>query len=199
MARFGSFPTWWIRDQGPTLKAFRGGANSGSSIAALKILVALAVLCDFSSRKAKSSISDLEVLTGLSRPMVLKGIVVLEDLAIITTDRSGHINEYKLLKSSIEDTWAKVPSDLIRQKLKEILNRGVVPLTALKIYLVLVSIRPNQSTKVSLSHEKLRDFTGIQKHHVRSGLDILFSHGFIHIEKVMSEKNPHNVYHLRGI
>lgn len=200
MTRFGSLLTWWIRDQNLTLKAFRAGGEAGASIAALKVLLALAVLVDFRSRSVRSSLSDLAELTGLSRPMLIKGIKDLEIRGILTVDRDGHINEYKLVATMTDERWAKVPYDLLRVTLRDLPNRGAVPLAALKVYLKLLEIRPNPTAKVALSHQKLRDFTGVQKRQIKPALDILFSHRLLHIDAVESEAgSKHNVYRVLGL
>lgn len=198
MARFSALPTWWVREL--TMGAFLGGGQAGTSIAALKVLMAISSLMDFYSRKAKSSFSDLEKLTGLSRPMVLKGISVLEGLAIVVVDRTGHVNQYELTVKEDDRAWAKLPTDRVRLRMPELSNRGIVPLAALKIYLMLVALRPNTSTSLSISHENLRNYTGVQKKHIRPALDILYSHSLIRLSLVEeNSKGRHNLYTLQGI
>ncbi len=69
MSGFRKLPSWWARDdQG--LKRFRGGASAGASIAALKCLLAITLMSEFSTQRAKISYSGLMDLTGLSRPMI---------------------------------------------------------------------------------------------------------------------------------
>lgn len=198
MARFSALPTWWVRELG--MSAFLGGSQAGESIAALKVLMAISVLMNFHTRKAKNSCTDLEKLTGLSRPMVLKGIGVLEGLGVVDVNRDAYVNEYELTANEDDRGWAKLPYDRIRSRLPELSNRGVVPLAALKIYLVLVALRPNTSQSLSISHEKLRDYTGVQKKHIRPALDILYSHSLIRLSLVdENAKGRHNLYTLQGI
>lgn len=198
-SKFSAFPNWWVRQLG--LKTFAGGGQAGVSIAALKVQMALSLLMHFQTRKAKASLTDLETLTGLSRPMVLKGIARLEELQLLTVNRDPYINEYELRVTPTDDRWCKLPYELLRKRLPELSNRGHIPLAALKIYLTLATMRPNDSAKIALGHDKLRDYTGIQKGHVRAALDILYSHNLLHVESVEDQKTKtrFNVYQLLGL
>jgi len=199
--RFGSFPTWWIRvDEKTGLKKFSGGASAGKSIAALKCIVALSVSIEFWTRKAKLSISDFEKLTGLSRPMVIHGLKKLQDMGIVLVDRSGHVHEYELTVTTQDDKWAKIPFERARRHISEIPNRGIVALTAIKIYLLLACIRPNDQDMVAISYDTFTEYLGVQRPHIRAALDILYSHTLIRITlEGTSSKERHNVYTVSGL
>lgn len=197
MARFSKFPTWWTRSRG--MVVFKGGGSAGASIAALKCLIAISTIIDFYSRKGRVSFSDLELITGLSRPMVVKGIEMLEALEIAGVNRTGHVNEYELTVLGDDDKWAKLPVDRLKQHLPLLPNRGVVPLTALKIYLLLVSLRPNNSLSLSIGYDRMRELLGVQKAQIRSALDILYSHALIRITKNEEVDAKHNVYTILGL
>lgn len=197
--RFCKCPTWWIRiDEKSGLKKFGGGSSTGTSIAALKCILAISVSIDFSSRKAKLSLSDLEKLTGLSRPKVIEGLKLLTEFQIIKVDKTSHVYEYELTETK-DVYWAKVPYERVRKHLAEIPNRGVIPLTALKIYLLLVSIRPNNSESVPIGYETLVAYLGAQRSQIRSALDILYSHTLIRITHSDESKDRHNVYTISGL
>lgn len=200
MARWSALPNWWLRE--PGLGLFSGGSLAGTSIAAIKVLMAVALMANFNSRKTRNSLSDLEELTGLSRPMVLAGIGMLEEKKLLLVDRSGHVNEYELAVPGDDRNWGKMPYELLRRHLSEISNRGAITLATLKIYLLLVSWRPNQSLTIAISHEKIREETGIQTRHVRPALDVLLNHTLIRLS--ISEGQPgvhgrHNIYMLLGL
>ena len=205
MARWSAVRTWWVRDSELGLKAFIGGHQVGASIASLKVLMAISLLADFNSRSARNSVSDLEKITGLSRPMVLAGITGLESRGIILVDRSSYVNEYLLEISASDNNWGKLPYERLRKHLPDISNRGAVVLAALKIYILLVSHRPNNSVSLSFSHKNMRDLTGIQTKHVRPALDVLLNHNLIRLtvndSNVNSEnyEGRYNVYTLLGI
>lgn len=201
---FRKLPTWWTRS-GNGLKCFRGGKESGTSLAALKCLLAITLMADFRTMIAKVSYSDFMALTNLSKPMIPRAIAKLEGERIIRVCRVGNTNEYQLWSPPEADNyWAKVPYDRVRDALRNIPNRGEVTLSALKIYIQLLALRRNDVKQVWVSYDNLRDRTGLQKIRIRPGLDVLFSHLLIHIQKVEDfgqEQNPtysHNVYTITG-
>lgn len=202
MARWSALPTWWVREQG--LGVFLGGEKAGRSIAALKVLIAISLLANFNTRKARNSLSDLETLTGLSRPMVVAGIADLESKRILLVDRDGHMNEYELAIPGDDRNWGKLPYERLRVHLADISNRGAITLGALKIYLLLASWRPNQSLTIAIGHDKIRDETGIQTRHVRPALDVLLNHTLIRLSVNEGQtpgepKGRYNVYALLGL
>ena len=198
--RFSKCPTWWVRDGQLGIQKFGGGKNAGANIAALKCILGISTSIDFWTRKAKLSISDLEALTGLSRPMVIRGLKGLVELGIVEVDKTAHVYEYELTVSRNDDGWGKIPYERVRKQLPEIPNRGVVPLTALKIYLLLISLRPNESESVPIGYDTLLQYLGCQRAHIRPALDILYSHTLIRITLEGSDaKQRHNVYTILGL
>lgn len=181
MARWSKCPTWWIRDNG--FLNFTGGKGEGTSIAALKCLMALSMSADFYTLQAKVSLSDLEEITGLSRPLIVRGVHHLEESELIAVDRGEHTNRYTLVQETTDKGWTKLPVKQLKQGLPELPNRGGAALAALKIYLYLASIRPNMSTVVSAKYETIRDETHIQLKHVRAGLDLLVMHNLIKVNR----------------
>ncbi|MGQ7860228.1 helix-turn-helix domain-containing protein [Pseudomonas sp. ADAK13] len=198
--RFSKCPTWWIRDPQIGLIKFGGGKSAGLNIAALKCFLAISTSIDFHSQKAKLSISDLEALTGLSRPMVIRGLQVLVERGMVKVDKTAHIYEYELTSTRKDEGWGKIPYERIRKQLPEILNRGAIPLTALKIYLLLISLRPNGSESIPINYETMLGYLGCQRAHIRPALDILYSHTLVRITLEGSDaRQRHNVYTILGI
>ena len=114
--RFSKCPTWWVRDEELGIKKFGGGKNAGTSISALKCILGISASIDFWTRKAKLSISDLEALTGLSRPMVIRGLKELVELGIVEVDKTAHVHEYELTASGKDEGWGKIPYERIRKQ-----------------------------------------------------------------------------------
>lgn len=202
MFSFSKCPTWWTTED-ELSKKFQGGNKTGENIAALKCIMALSTVINFHSRKCQKSLSDLEEMTGLSRPMVAKGIKRLEELMIIEVNRSGHSNIYELKNTDKNDKWAKLPVKRVQKALPEIINRGAIVLAALKIYMLLVSIRPNDSQSVPVGYDKITDRTGIQRRHIRPAIDILINHELIKVTRREKEKEKgdgkFNTYTIIGI
>lgn len=207
MAGFQSFPSWWTRNG--SMSRFHGGKQAGTSIAALKCYLAIALLADFETRTAKVSYTDFIRLTGLSKPMIPRALTKLVAEELIEIDKSGHTSIYELAlvleegKSGLTKRWAKIPEDRLRAALKSIPNKGDKPLGALKVYIQLLAGRSNSSPYVRLTYEKLRERTGLQKLWIRPSLDILFNHMLVHITKsedldFPGEKHAHNIYRIVG-
>jgi hypothetical protein len=163
----------------------------------MKCLLALAVLMDFYTKDADVSISGLEKLTGLSRPMVVRGLSKLQQLEIISVDKTNYRNTYSFLIKEGDNRWAKVPLDMTRKKLELISNRGMAPFVALKIYITLLSLRYQDRSTVKVSHEKIREYTRVQPKQIRAGLDVLFSCSVIHL--LPKDEQTSNEYGLIGI
>lgn len=198
--KFSRLSNWWVR-QPEVFKEFEGGGTSGLSIAALKCAIAISLNIDFNTRKVRISLTDLQKVTGLSRPMVARGIAILESLNVINVYKASYVNTYEMTIHKDDERWAKIPHDLLTKRLCELPNRGAIGVASLKIYLLLVSFRPNASQELSITHENIRSYTGIQKKHVRPALDVLFSHSLIRITSAESSGGEHsyNVYTIMGI
>lgn len=200
MARkFCMCPTWWVRtDAG--MKEFPGGEASGKNIAALKCVFGLSTAVDFHTRKAKLSLSDLEKLTGLSRPMVIRGLKTLEELKIVKIGKDGHVHEYELTVLNTDENWGKVPYDRVLKQLPTMPNRGAIPLTALKIYFLLIALRPNKYETVSIGYDTIEQYLGCQRAHIRPALDILYTHTLISVALEGEERRRrHNAYQILGL
>lgn len=197
--RFGRLPNWWSRSSnGPDLLLVRLKSNdTGTGIAAMKCLLAISVLIDFHSRVAEVSLTGLEELTGLSRPMVIRGVSRLEALGIVISDKDYRTNRYELTIESNDDYWAKVPVDTVRKRLKTISNRGIAPFTALKLYITILNLRYKDRSTVQVMHDTLRDYTGIQTNQVRHGLDVLYSSSLIHL--MPRDDRATNEYQILGL
>lgn len=194
------FSTGWIRVG--DMSNFKGGQQSGESLAALKCLIAMSRHSDFYSRLAVISLTDLQSLTGLSRPMVIKGIRFLESRSFVKRSLEGFTTTYfvdvKVLLS--DNKWAKLPFDMVGKALPFLPNRGSGGLAALKIYLYLASIRPNNDQVIYAKYETIRQGTNIQQKHVRIGLDLLIEHNLLRVSRVNGDGElRRNEYQITGI
>ena len=188
-SNFGSFPSWFA-----TSKIMKE-RESGLGIAMLKCLLALSVLVDNKTFETIKTLDFLEDITGLSRPYVIKGCEKLRELKLIDIDKSNKTNKYILLRDNDNSGWVKTPKTAIIKNLKNIPNRGVVIYIALKIYITLLAVKNNSSYTSTISHAKIVSRIGCQPNKVRSGLDILYNHSFIHVE--LNERRDSNVYTFR--
>lgn len=181
--RFSALPSEWIRNK--RLKEFIATVKKGESIAALKCLLALNLYMDFYSKETgQISYNDLEDATNLSRPMVCIGINILLSMNIIEIKEESSGRKARIYKFVINDEgWAKIPRDKTVSFIKNLNNRGMSSLSALKIYLTLLAVKMNKSDTVTIGYEKIREYTGLQSKDIKPGLQVLFEHRLIRIEQ----------------
>jgi len=197
--RFSKLPTGWTRSTGGDLTSFKAAEQAGASIAALKCLLAVSLQMDFHSRSAVVSYNDFETLTGLSRPMIAKGIRTLEEKGILAIETT-HTHRYTV--NEVEDkNWAKIPFDLLSLRLRDLGNRGAVRLAALKIYILLAARRNNNYDWTALTYEQISASTGVRRGDIRAALSELYSLGLLHADMVQSDdgKPPFRAYFIRGL
>jgi len=162
---FGRFPSQWVKSHG--LRAFSAGRRPGDQIAALKLYLAAAAYSDFGSWTATLSLSALEDVTSLSRPMLIRGSEILRERELIIKGLSGQTSTYRLTPAGcryyfpseddeLRPTWAKVPQDIIERVLRDIPNRGRIPLASLRLYILLLTMRNNDTSVANISYRKFQ-------------------------------------------
>jgi hypothetical protein len=196
MNRWGSFPRW----VGEKLGEFKAGKNAGAHMSALRVYLALALMADFSTRSVAISWSKLQSITGLSRPMVMKGIKTAKEMGLIDIDTSGHKHSYTLLAEGDTVAFTQIPM-IFRDILSQLPARGFHALDALKVYMTLLTVRRRNSDISAISHRKIVTRTGIQPKRIRAAIDVLINHNLVHVMTAESESlgHPHNEYRLLGI
>jgi len=223
---FAKLNLWWT--DVPFFKKVLNNRETGKGIAVLKTAIAIAMQSDFHSRESKISYSELENITGLSRPMVSKAIKILIEENIIELmlidgkeKKRGQANVYRLLDKAPEDGeeeddeedvftfskkkakgWTKIPYKPLLDNLKNLPNKGVAGLGALKNYLILLKYRSNHLDFTQVTHEKFIEKCGIQSNTVKRSNDILFNHNLISIAKKIQDDHvvaSPNMYFIKGL
>lgn len=191
---------WWI-EEGRIFKSLRKN-NAGSNIAALKTYIAIALEANFKTRNSQISYSQLEEITGLSRPMVARAIKILIEREIIKKDGIGRgaTNSYQLIDKEVG--WAKLPYQSLKSSLKDFSNRGVVCMYALKNLLVIAKFRDNKKTYTQITHETLVNKTGTPTNKIKAANDILITHGLIRLVRINDGtkiSTKANIYGMTGL
>jgi hypothetical protein len=155
---------------------------------------------DFSTRLATPTWDKLEEATGLSRPMIKRGLSVASAKGLLTVDASTYRHTYRLITQQSDTGFVKLPTQRLRAALSKLPSRGTHALDSLKIYIVLLRLMQRNSFDVSISHQKLIAWTGVKANRVRAGIDVLINHRLIHVTTSESPESghPHNVYQLLG-
>lgn len=185
-----AIPTWWYRagEGKKGLEALRGGQWAGESQAALRVLIAVALAQPPKVRfQSKASLTELEGLTGLSRPTVLRGIHAAVAAGLLEYAKGGprEASEFALVSpeatSGTPGGWAKLPAPQAARSIPCIPKRGNAGLVALKVYLTLIAARPNNSPEARLTHRTLRAKTGAQPRDIRKAISLLANEGLVHV------------------
>ena len=221
---FSKLNLWWV--DAAFFKKVLNNKETGKGIAVLKTVIAIAMESDFHSRESKISYTDLEGITGLSRPMVSKAIKILIEENIIELvlidgkeKKKGQGNIYRLLDKAPEDLlpeannvlaidkkksngWTKLPYKPLFENLRCLPNKGEAGLGALKNYLIILKYRSNHLDFTKVTHEKFIEKCGIQPKAVKKSNDILFNNNLIGIAKKLQDgyvvASP-NMYFVKGL
>lgn len=200
---FSKISLWWM-DTDIFRKELSYSAT-GKSIAILKTIIALALVSDFDTREAKISYSDLEDITGLSRPMVnnaLKWLIEKEWLKL-NDNSHGRTNVYELIEIDGDLGWTKLPYQPLIKNLKIISNRGPKSLTALKNYLMILRYRPNKEDVMQINHTTLIEKGNLRPNLVKSGNDLLLNADLIGLGRCVTRSGQFNtspnMYHVKGL
>lgn len=179
---YGRMPFVWIT-HGMLHQFSAAEATMGREIAALKSYLAIAGFLDWKHRETVLSIFDLQGITGVSKPMVLRGLQLLEDrgLVVIQSRADRNTNVYEL--GAMENHYRKVPQDVIGSNLKLIGNRGAVSLAALKLYVAMLYHRNEKTGDAAVSHRTLVDETGVRPELVKDGYKVLHTCGFVTVSR----------------
>lgn len=195
MLEWVRLPTKWINSGG--LKNFRWEAKRGSdNIAALMALLAIANHVDDDSGVARLTYNDLENCTNISRAKLSGGLRVLEGNKIIERKSSGR-STYSLVDYG-RAPWGKLPARRLYQhgRIAAFSNfhlRKSNELNALKLFFLVVERRNNSSNLANISYEKIHEYSGIERHHIKSAISLLAANGLLHVEHVPSEVSIYGI------
>jgi predicted transcriptional regulator len=218
MADWSRLPSQWIHNE--DLRLFQAGKYLGKSVAALKVLLAVALCAENNSAdkagrnqgSAGLSYDELMSLTDLSRPMVAAGVKLLCGSGIVAVEGEGQgrKNRYFLSGYGVGEPWGKLPNKRLYRNartdrimaLHEFSCRRVSDLNALKLYLLLTAFRDVRKNYAMIGYEKIWDYTGIPEAKIRRAISVLIEQGMIRVdqEKGTADKRNHpNRYEILGL
>jgi DNA-binding transcriptional ArsR family regulator len=198
-------PTGWIQEHG--LDAFRWGAGVGSdNVAALMTLVAIAHHADQQSGTAIITYDNLTLATGLSRSKVSAGLSVLSNHALIDRAPSGR-SSFTLRNFDPTRGWSKLPARQLYSAgaisaFGEFKLRNSAELNAMKLFLLFVARRGNDTNLANISYDKITEYSGLDRSRIKQGLSVLAVAGLVHIERTASDisefgvANAYRIPHL---
>lgn len=200
-------PSAWINEGG--LQNFRWVGKAGSNAdntTALMTLIALAHHADHQSGVGFITYDLLEILIGRSRAKLARGLAILEERSIIEREGGGR-SYYGLLRFDPVRDWAKLPCKSLYHGdrmafFDDFTLRKPAELNALKLYLLFAARRGDDTNMANISYDKITEYSGIAREHIKAGLSVLAINNLAHVERVPSTKNEFgisNAYRLTGI
>ncbi len=213
-AEFSKCPTAWIIKRNG-LKAFRV-PEVGTCIAALKVYLAIVIRANYYPTKeyphagsALLSYTQIAELLDLSRVMIARGIKKLEAVKLVEVDRGLNTNLYRLTDFEDAFGWGKLPKlHLFNgpgsgiRKLTQFSMRHRAHLNALKLYLLFIAFRNNNTNATKIAYETIGEYTGIANNDIHPAISVLIDLSLIDVDRSPShgEKvNQPNLYHIRGL
>jgi hypothetical protein len=201
----------------PEMHECIGEAETGAAIAALKVYVAFCVKANYKPNKnfatpglVRISVDRLCTLVGVSKPMAIAGIRLLEEWNIIQC-HGGRPAVYEIVEYSTAPYWTKLPclhlysgwNQNILGALENMPNRGKTRLHALQMYLYLASIRDKSSLKARVAYPQLCNVLGISRNDVSRAVSMLVSEDLVvvrlaELTAYSTNGRPSNEYWLRG-
>lgn len=194
-----------------------GASDRGEAIAALKLYVALCVKANFQPRIdlpetgcVQRSITQLCGSTGLSRPMVIRGLRKLQAWGLV--DCKGgrpliyHITDYETARY-----WTKLPRTHLYgaasagrlERIALMPNRNATTLHGLQLYLYVASIRSRMTNEAKVTYERITAVLGIDRNQVSKAISVLVGHDLISVrlgqtDEFSTKEFPSNIYWLNG-
>jgi hypothetical protein len=184
-------PTKWIKDCGLRALSWQNGGSANT--AALMLLIAMTHFADESDGGVKLTYQDLHEVTWLSRTKISEGLTVLKALEVITSTPEAR-STFQIVEYGVPP-WGKLPA-------KGLYKDGAITpfsyfhlrhqneLRALKIFLLLVALRNNETNMAPVSYQRIHAGTGIPEKSIKAALNLLMLHGLIHIERFQRLDEP---------
>jgi hypothetical protein len=151
----------------------------------------------------KAIYDDLYLATGVSRAKVSDGLKVLLERGIIARKPEAR-SCFQLANFNPRQGWEKLPAKRLYNgerigAFSDFKLRSPAELVALKIYLLAVAFRDNDTNLANLSYDKFGELAGIDRGRIRPALSVLAYTGLLHTERVSSRQNVYavsNAYRL---
>ena len=127
------------------------------------------------------SYSELERRADIARGMIRPALSMLEPL--VKTIRGGRVSAYEVSNypQLREGGWAKIPWGYIEKNgiMRIFSARSRSSLSALKLYLVLLTFRMNEISEARVTYQTIAKYTGLPRNDIRAGTSRLIDAGLI--------------------
>jgi hypothetical protein len=208
-SQFVRLPSRWIIASG--LKGFTWASGAGAEqnaahIVALMVLILIAHDADQTTGVAKITYDQMVERSSSSRAMVSVGLKILLAQGLITKEGQGR-SSLALVGFEPLNGWAKLPAKRLYDKdvvtaFTRFKLRVRTELDALKLYLLLLAFRENETNLARISYAKISEYTGIATRHITAAGSFLNGLPLIYTEWSRSTESDHgisNAYRIVGI
>ena len=194
--------------------------EKSSATAAILVLFALTIISNRAQRKAGlrsnnlvgATYEDIQEVAPLSRKLIARGLQLLRAVEAIGVERVGNANLYSLLGIEENGKWCKLPQQHLCEtykhmsRLKHYFDHIKRPgsLHALKLYMLLLSLRENVSNVARCSYETIQEYTQLRREEIRDAIQLLIATHLIRFagdEDAPKRKGDpmHNRYFIIGL
>lgn len=211
--RWAPMYSWWIQDEVIQRLSWRNNELGRPAAKTAALMLYIAITMKSSEEPGMSPVkityNRLSEMTGISRELIREGITILESLEMISVEKVGRNNIYRLINKRMKGGWCKIPvkplmteDGKVISPFKELRLRRKIELHAIKIFLYLASVRDNHTEFSVASYETIRKAIGASDKDISRALTLLSIIGLL--ARVSSEKaednkvNQPNRYYLIG-
>lgn len=204
----------------PGLSHLRWRQHKGSATAAIMLLFALAIKSNLDQKtngrrtgnQVVATYEHLMALTNLSRGPVAAGLELLRELGAITTEKNGNGCAYTLLGIDTPGQYCELPQghllegQAVMRRLKglHVALKNRSSLDAMKLYMLLLSLRDRNYNVSRASYNTIREYTGMRKEEISVAVQVLLGAQLVRLardEEVPLERGQHrhNRYIVSGL
>lgn len=208
MQKWVRMPSYWVRDPNklPLTTMRWKGDDKSNNIAGLMLYI---VLMQHASQEVSIdrpiigtcslSYEQMNDITGLSKTKISAGLKVLLELELIQKINKGKEKSvYQIVNFGTRGSWAKLPAKDLYNKEKNKIPifhgfhlRNKNELNSLKLYLLIITFRDNNSNYALIGYDKITEYTGIPRNEIRSAISLLINLGLVQLNKESNNDSEH--------
>lgn len=176
-------PTGWIADG--RLRELVWDQHGSARTSALMLLITAAHFADEMGR-VKLTYAHLHALTGISRTLISRGLGILNAMGLLIPDPDER-SVFRVMNYG-QTPWGKLPAKGLYIQGGQIglfahfHLRHPAELWALKLYLLLIALRQNETNLARISYKTIALRAKMSEPSIKKGLNLLLLHGMVHIE-----------------
>ena len=151
---------------------------------------------------------ELQRMTGFARTTVSGGVDSLEGLGAINRVKIGRSNFYELIGLNTSGAWCQIPQTKLLAAdgsltLKR-LERKRVTLSALKLYILFMTLRRQATNTTAIGYAGIIKWTGMRRADIGPAVQLLIAWELVDVSEALDdrhleEKDRSKRYRVRGL